>query len=327
MESAIKAEGVGKSYRTKAGAVGLHELSLQIKKGQMLALLGPNGAGKTTAVRGLSTLLRFDRGRAIVAGYDVQTQATQVRSRIALVGQSAAVDDQLTASKNLMLFGRLRGLSRAAAAKRSNELIQQFGLAEARDRAVGGFSGGMRRKLDVAASMIVRPEVLFVDEPTTGLDPAARRDLWQALRILLSEGTTVLLTTQYLEEADQLADQIVLLSRGMVIAQGTPDELKDAVGPSIIQIRFDSEADMRAALAKLRTIDPAAEFNDAGTEVSVRAVGADALERSVHTLAELELAPNEVTLRKPSLDEVFLTITGDTAESPTPTTNKENRRK
>ncbi|HZK05936.1 MAG TPA: ATP-binding cassette domain-containing protein [Actinomycetaceae bacterium] len=325
MRAVIEAEGVGKTYRTKAGEVGLRELSLEVEKGQVLALLGPNGAGKTTAVRGLSTLLRFDRGRARVAGHDVRAEATQVRSRIALVGQSAAVDDQLAAKQNLMLFGRLRGLSRADAAKRSGELIQQFGLAEAQDRAVGGFSGGMRRKLDVAASMIVRPEVLFVDEPTTGLDPAARRDLWQALSMLLNEGTTVLLTTQYLEEADQLADQIVLLSRGVVIAQGTPDELKDAVGPSVIQIRFDSEADARTALTRLTAVDPEAALNDAGIEVSLHAVGSDALGRSVRTLTELGFSPNEVTLRKPSLDEVFLTLTGDTPESSSPATNKENR--
>lgn len=325
MGTVIDAKGVGKTYRTKAGEVGLRELSLQVEKGQMLALLGPNGAGKTTAVRGLSTLLRFDRGQAIVAGHDVRSEAKQVRSRIALVGQSTAVDDQLTAMQNLMLFGRLRGLSRADAAKRSGELIEQFDLAEAQDRAVGRFSGGMRRKLDVAASMIVRPEVLFVDEPTTGLDPAARRNLWHALRMLLNEGTTVLLTTQYLEEADQFADQIVLLSRGVAIAQGTPDELKDAVGPSVIRIRFDNETDARAAQTGLATVDPGVALSNTGVEVSLRAVGPDALGRSVRTLSELGLSPNEVTFRKPSLDEVFLTLTGDRSESPSPTTSKENR--
>lgn len=324
MKLAIEAEGIGKSYHTKKGEVGLRDLSLEVEKGQVVALLGPNGAGKTTAVRGLATLLRFDRGRASVAGYDVKTEAKQVRSHIALVGQTAAVDEQLTAEQNLMLFGRLRGLSRGGAATRSGELLRQFGLVEAADRTVRGFSGGMRRKLDLAASMIFRPDVLFVDEPTTGLDPAARRDLWQSLRLLLGEGTTILLTTQCLEEADQIADQVVFLSSGEVVAQGTSEELKDIVGPAVIRFCFDTEVDARAALVELKTIDFKAELNERRLEVSLPTPDPDVLGASLHAMTEQGLSPKEVTLRKPSLEEVFLKLTGDTPGPSILTKDKES---
>lgn len=233
-------------------ATGLADLDLEIPRGRVVALLGHNGAGKTTAVRGLSTLLQFDRGRARVAGFDTRTHPRRVRERIALTGQSVAVDDQLTARENLVLFGRLRGLRRAGATARAEQLLTEFGLSEDQDRPVAGFSGGMRRRLDVAASMIVRPEVLFIDEPTTGLDPAARRSLWRTLRGLVAEGTSILLTTQYLEEADALADHVVLLAHGRVVTEGTSDELKDALGPPIIRLRFPSPADLERARGALQ---------------------------------------------------------------------------
>ncbi|SHI48825.1 ABC-2 type transport system ATP-binding protein [Tessaracoccus bendigoensis DSM 12906] len=308
MKAVIEAEAVGKTYGRGDGEVGLHRLSLELEQGRVLALLGPNGAGKTTAVRGLSTLLRFDRGNARVAGYDVSAQPKQVRQRIALVGQSAAVDEQLTAIQNLVLFARLRGLDRSAAMRRAQELTGQFGLTEAATRAVQGFSGGMRRRLDVAASMIVRPHVLFVDEPTTGLDPAARRDLWRALRSLVADGTAILLTTQYLEEADSLADDIILLDRGYAVAQGSADHLKSMVGPPVIQLHFQDEADAHRAIPLLQDVDPSATLDDTRTTITLHAE-AENLTRSVQVLAGIVL-PTEVTMRKPSLDEVFLTLTG-----------------
>lgn len=311
-ELAIEAENVAKLYQVKGGDTGLRDLSLAVPPGRVLALLGPNGAGKTTAVRGLSTLLRFDRGRARVAGHDVRADAARVRERIGLVGQFAAVDDQLTAQQNLVLFGRLRGLDRRAAATRATALVERFGLVEAQHRTANGFSGGMRRRLDLAASLIVRPHVLFVDEPTTGLDPAARRDVWHSLRELVRDGTTVLLTTQYLEEADALADQIVVLDRGEVIARGSADELKAMVGPPLVQVRFDSDADTRAALPVLRRIDPWTETDEAGTAATLRARRGDVLVQTVQALASAQVTPAEVTLRKPSLDDVFLTLTSDT---------------
>lgn len=306
---AIEAEHVGKSYRTEGGDVGLHDLSVQAEAGTVLALLGPNGAGKSTAVRGLSTLLSFDRGRARVAGHDIRTQAREVRERIALVGQSAAVDDQLTATQNLVLFGRLRGMGRADARARASQLLDQFGLAESDARAVRGFSGGMRRRLDVAASMLVRPEILFVDEPTTGLDPMARRDLWQIMRAMVEEGTTILLTTQYLEEADALADHVILLGRGEVIAEGSPDQLKSMVGPPVIQLVFECGAQADLALSALRRTVRGAVLKDLRT-VAIEANYTDVLARCLEALRDVSASPIEVNMGKPSLDDAFVRLTG-----------------
>ncbi|WP_324653343.1 ATP-binding cassette domain-containing protein [Georgenia sp. H159] len=306
MDAAIEAHGVGKVFGKDA--VGLRELSLEVRPGRVLALLGHNGAGKTTAVRGLSTLLRFDRGDAAVAGFDVRAQAHQVRERIGLVGQGAAVDDQLTAVQNLVLFGRLRGLDRRAAAARARELVVRFGMDDAADRPVRGFSGGMRRRLDVAAGLVVRPEVLFVDEPTTGLDPAGRRDLWQALRELVDEGTTVLLTTQYLEEADALADHVVLLAHGEVVAEGTADELKDRLGHAALRVRFTDAEEAARVLPALRVIDPDLEV-DGGVVTTLDAADPGVLPACVRALAAHGVTPAELSLRKPSLDEVFLSLT------------------
>nr|BFE81356.1 hypothetical protein GCM10020093_039570 [Planobispora longispora] len=221
-ESAITAQGVRKNYGGQAGGAGLNGFDLRVPAGSVCGLLGPNGAGKTTAVRILSTLLDMDAGRASVAGFDVRTQGRRVRERIGLVGQYAAVDEILTGRQNLVMFGRLNHLPVAAARRRADELLERFSLTEAAGRPAGGYSGGMRRRLDLAASLIVSPPVLFVDEPTTGLDPAARQEVWTAVRELVDAGTTVLLTTQYLEEADRLADRICMLGAGRVVAEGAP---------------------------------------------------------------------------------------------------------
>lgn len=310
--STIETRGVGKLYGRGEQAVGLRDLSLEVRAGQVVALLGPNGAGKTTLVRGLATLLTFDRGNARVAGFDVATEPQRVRERIALVGQGAAIDEQLTAVQNLVLFGRLRGLTRRDAARRAAALIAEFGLVGAESRPVAGFSGGMRRRLDLAVSMIVRPDVLFVDEPTTGLDPAARRDLWRVLRGLVADGTTVLLTTQYLEEADALADHIILVAHGDVIAEGAPDELKDMLGRSVIQLRFDSADVVERAMPVLAAID--AQVNvEGGLIATMRGFGSDSLVECIRALAAHGLAPLEASLRKPSLDDVFLSLTQNPA--------------
>lgn len=315
MPSAIEADRIGKMYATKDEEVGLRELSLDVPPGQVLALLGPNGAGKTTAVRGLATLLPFDRGRARICGHDVRHEAATVREKIGLVGQDAAVDEQLTAEKNLFFFGRLRGLARAAAARRTDELLTRFGLEDARGRPVGSYSGGMRRRLDLAAGLVVPPEVLFVDEPTTGLDPAARRGLWKALRALVADGTTILLTTQYLEEADELADQIVLLARGVAVAHGSPDELKAMVGPPLIHLRFDTPEDARTALPALGRIDDAVHLGESGTATTLPATSPHTLGEAVEVLATVGVTAAEVMLRRPSLDDVFLTLTGASADT------------
>lgn len=308
MQLAIETEAVGKSYGRTNPTVALRDLPLAVPPGTVLALLGHNGAGKTTAVRGLATLLEFDQGSARVAGHDVRSQAQRVRERIALVGQVAAVDEQLGAADNLELFGRLRGLPRSAARERARALLDQFGLSDTPNRPVQGFSGGMRRRLDLAAGLIVRPEVLFVDEPTTGLDPAARRDLWQTLRELVAQGTTILLTTQYLEEADALADHIVLLAHGRVVAEGTTDALKDALGPSTITVRFPHAEQARSALAVLARLDPAVRAAS-DTTVALTAHHSSSLLDTLGLLESQGLPTTEVALRKPSLDEVFLSLT------------------
>ncbi|WP_405490861.1 ABC transporter ATP-binding protein [Nocardia sp. NBC_00511] len=231
-EVAIEATALTKRYGEKAALDGF---DLKVPAGSVCALLGPNGAGKTTAVRILTTLLRPDSGTAVVAGHDAVRDLSAVRYRIGLVGQDASLDEVLSGRENLVLFGRLYHLSAGQARARAAELLDQFGLTEAADRSVAGYSGGMRRRLDLAASLILTPPVLFLDEPTTGLDPRARIEVWQAIRSLVGGGTTVLLTTQYLEEADQLADRIAVIDAGRVVAEGTPDELKAKVGPDRVE--------------------------------------------------------------------------------------------
>nr|WP_203744761.1 ATP-binding cassette domain-containing protein [Catellatospora bangladeshensis] len=304
---AIAASGVRKTY---AGAQepALGGFDLEVPRGTIQGLLGPNGAGKTTAIRILSTLMRLDAGRAVVAGHDVSTDGAQVRRRIGLVGQYAAVDEILSGRQNLVLFGRLNHLGRARAAARADELLERFGLVEAGNRPVAKYSGGMRRRLDLAASLIVSPEVLFVDEPTTGLDPQARQEVWAAVRELVAGGTTVLLTTQYLEEADRLATRIAMLWHGRVVREGTPDELKAAVGDDWIDLVFDDPAQARAALPVVRRHadgEPRTDERRISVPVKQRTKALVAVSAA---LAAEGVEPAEVNLRRPTLDEVFLEL-------------------
>jgi oleandomycin transport system ATP-binding protein len=310
--AAIRAEGLVKNFgktRALAGA------DLSAQAGTVLGVLGPNGAGKTTAVRILTTLLLPDGGRAEVGGYDVITDAHRVRQLIGLTGQYASVDDGLTGTANLIMIGRLLGLSRGRARSRAAELLARFDLSEAASRPVKTYSGGMRRRIDLAASLVGNPQVLFLDEPTTGLDPQARSDVWDMIRVLVGDGVTVLLTTQYLDEADQLADDIVVIDHGRVIATGTPDQLKAQVGGQVLEVvPADAErlGDVAAILARWTGADP--DASGSGRQLSVQVPGAAVLPGIVRQLDESGIELAEFSLRKSSLDEVFLTLTGHRAE-------------
>ncbi len=284
MTAAVEIHDLIKTY---TGRPVLDGISLTVGTGEIFALLGPNGAGKTTTISILTTLVTPDSGIARVAGHDVVRARTEVARRIALTGQSAAVDDVLTGRENLVMLARLRGLGRAAARDRSDELLRRFDLTDAGDRRVGGYSGGMRRRLDLALSFVTTPQVLFLDEPTTGLDTRSRRELWEVIRSLTGAGVTVLLTTQYLEEADQLADRIAVLDQGRIVAEGTPAQLKARVGGATVQLH-----DQHGAVL--------AETSTDGTTRGIR-----------EALAHWEKAglDGEVTLRRPSLDDVFLDLT------------------
>ena len=290
--------------------VALDGIDLEVRPGTVFALLGRNGAGKTTAVRVLTTIIRPDRGRATVLGYDVVHQSARVRSQIGLAGQYAAVDENLTGRENLRLIGRLTHLGRATANERSANLLDRFGLAAAADRPARTYSGGMRRRLDLAAALVHRPPVLFLDEPTTGLDLHSRRDLWGLIGELVEEGTTVLLTTQYLEEADHLADRIAVVDGGRVIAEGTSGELKAGVAPTMVVMSFASpDAGRRAAdvLAPLSASPPAVE--GATVELSAHD-GPGAVIEALRAVDAVGLAPSTLSLREPTLDDVFLSLTG-----------------
>jgi ABC-2 type transport system ATP-binding protein len=309
-ERVIVADDVRKNYPGGTEGAGLNGFDLEVSAGSVVGLLGPNGAGKTTAVRILSTLLDLDSGRATVAGYDVRRQGQEVRKRIGLVGQYAAVDEILTGRQNLVMFGRLNHLSRKAALSRADELLERFALREAADQAASKYSGGMRRRLDLAASLIVAPALLFVDEPTTGLDPAGRREVWSAVRDLVRAGTTVLLTTQYLEEADQLADRISMLRAGRVVAEGTPDELKAQFGGDWLDLVLADPADVQKVLALVeRLADGEVRVEDLTVSVPVRD-RTKALVDVAIALRDVRIEPEDITLRRPTLDEVFLHLTG-----------------
>ena len=309
-EWAVVAEGLRKQY---GDTVALDGIDLEVPKGTVCGLLGPNGAGKTTAVRILSTLLRVGGGQAKVAGFDVVRQGADVRRNIGLVGQNAAVDEILSGRQNLVMFGRLYHLTPKASARRADELLAQFGLADTGSKPVSQYSGGMRRRLDLAAGLILAPAVLFLDEPTTGLDPRGRNEIWASVRALVATGTTVLLTTQYLEEADQLADRISVIDHGRVIASGTPDELKTAIGGDRIELVLHNAADLgRAAQVVEHAVGETVTTDEDGRRLSApvreRVL---ALTEVVRALDDAGIAAEDIGLRRPTLDEVFLRLTGD----------------
>jgi ABC-2 type transport system ATP-binding protein len=312
----IETEDLRKRYRGTPEGTGLAGVDLSVGAGSVCGLLGPNGAGKTTMVRILTTLLAPDSGRARVAAYDVRRQPAEVRRRIGLVGQYAAVDEILTGRQNLELFGRLHHLGAAGARRRAGELLDRFGLADAAERSVGRYSGGMRRRLDLAVSLIVAPPVLFLDEPTAGLDPQGRFDVWEAVRELVGGGTTVLLTTQYLEEADQLADRVCMLQAGRVVAEGRPAELKAAMGGDRVDVTAASDEEAAEVAAAVRAVG-AGEPVVTGSRVSVPVTdGTRALMRIAGALGERGLDPADVTLRRPTLDEVFRHVVAGSSASP-----------
>jgi len=320
---ALRAEGLVKNYgKTKA----LAGLDLEVPAGSIYGLLGPNGAGKTTAVRVFATLLRPDGGRAQVLGHDVVTQAAEVRRHIGLTGQYAALDEYLTGRANLVMIGQLSRLTARAARRRADEMLGRFRLTEAAGRIVKTYSGGMRRRLDLAASLIGYPSVLFLDEPTTGLDPSARAMTWGLIRDLAAEGTTLLLTTQYLEEADQLARRVAVIDDGAVIAEGTPAELKASVGGEHLEIILAAGSDVEAAVVAVKPFATDAIRADGdGLRLSVPVAAAEGLStRVVRALDSAGVEVNDVTIQRASLDDVFLSLTGSDAEaSPTETSQTE----
>ncbi|MEU1277531.1 ATP-binding cassette domain-containing protein [Streptomyces sp. NPDC005805] len=310
MTYAIQAEGLVKRFKETEALAGV---DLAARTGSVLGLLGPNGAGKTTAVRIFATLIEPDAGRALVAGHDVVREARAVRSLIGLTGQYAAVDENLTGTENLLLIGRLLGLSRPDARARARELLDRFQLSDAAGRAAKTYSGGMRRRLDLAASLVGRPSILFLDEPTTGLDPHSRGELWEMLRGLVADGATALLTTQYLNEADVLADDIVVVDKGRVIAEGTPDQLKSEAGGQVLEVRPLAPADLGAVHALVgRAAGPGTRIE--GDAVTAPVNDPELMPAVVRGLDREGIAVGELALRRSSLDEVFLALTGHRAE-------------
>src|SRR6516225_3882331 len=307
---AVRVEGVVKRF---GATVALDGAGLEVPAGMVFGLLGPNGAGKTTLVRILATLLSPDAGRAEVFGRDVVHDAAGVRELLGLTGQFAAVDEMLTGRENLEMFGRLFDLSSAEARRRANELLERFDLADAADRPARTYSGGMRRRLDLASSLLTRPSVLFLDEPTTGLDPRSRNEIWSIVRELVRGGTTLLLTTQYLEEADQLADQIAVIDHGRVIAQGTGSELKDRVGGQILEVELVSAGQRdsaRAALSGIGCGEPEPGERLAQLTLPAPRDGLEMVEDAASALRQAGIAVSDLGLRRPTLDDVFLQLTG-----------------
>lgn len=311
MKSVI-AEHLVKTYRN--GEVkALDNLSLDVEEGTVLGVLGPNGAGKTTTVRILATLLKPDSGIATVAGIDVAKHPDKVRELIGLSGQYAAVDETLTGWDNLVMFGRLYHLGKTASIKRADELLERFSLTDSARRPIKTYSGGMRRRLDLAASLIVQPKVLFLDEPTTGLDPRGRQEMWGVIQELVKGGVTLLLTTQYLEEADQLADEIAVIDHGKVIARGTSDALKKQVGGERLEITVEN-TDITKTQEIVSRISSSAIHTDVRTISAPVSTGSLALMEALRALDEAKIHPLDIALKRPSLDDVFLSLTGHVAE-------------
>ncbi len=315
---AVEARGLTKRY---GPTVALDGVDLAVPRGTVHGLLGPNGAGKTTTVRILTTLTRLDEGRATVAGHDVKTSARLVRRAIGLTGQQTAVDDLLTARQNLTMFGRLFRLDKRSAVRRADELLEQFSLAEAANRAPKKFSGGMRRRLDLAASMILAPQVLFLDEPTTGLDPAGRREVWHAIRQLAAQGTTVLLTTHYLDEADQLCDRISVVDHGRNLVEDTPAGLKRRIGDERLELTVADLGDLDQAVELVqRVTELVADTTPGSSTLSVPVPdGVRALTDVASEIRAAGLDLADIALRRPTLDEAFLQLTGDQAVLTGPT--------
>lgn len=312
-EYAIEIKNLEKSFKNVKVLEGIN---LNVKKGTMLALLGPNGAGKTTTVRILSTLLTPDAGQVLINGIDVAKNPNEIRSQIGLTGQYAAIDEYLTAEENLIMMGRLYHLSKNDAKLRAKELLEEFDLVSAKDRIAKTYSGGMRRRLDLAVSLIATPPILFLDEPTTGLDPRSRIVIWEIVKKLLKQGTTILLTTQYLDEADKLADKIAVLDKGKIIAEGTADELKSRVGKERLEITIEKDSDFNKAVEAIVGENKEIDLDERKISIATNGTVSDLKK----TLDAMTLAGVEVEtffLHKPTLDDVFLTLTGNTTDEKT----------
>jgi ABC-2 type transport system ATP-binding protein len=309
---AVAASGLVKTFGTQRA---VDSIDLEVRRGEVFGVLGPNGAGKTTMLKMLATLLPIDAGEASVFGVDVRREPHMIRQLVGVTGQYASVDENLTGSENLWLFGRLQGLSSSKAKSTASDLLERFGLTEARDKQISTFSGGMRRRLDLAASLISRPPLIFLDEPTTGLDPRTRGQMWETIRDLIRDGSTVLLTTQYLDEADQLADRIAVIDRGVKVAEGTPDELKASVGSSTLQLRMADVVDTQSAVDIVRRVlgeEPVLTPEAGGMNAALG--DANQAADVLIALRQSGLSISSATVQKPTLDEVFMAITGHGAE-------------